>query len=236
MTAVLSAHGVSKTRRDSERHFQVHLPDLRIAAGENVALIGESGSGKSTLLSMLALATPPDLAESFRFCGMDVSGAWATGDQASLARMRAAAIAYLPQRDGLMEFLTLRQNILCSAELGGALPVPDLLRIAEGLRIADLLDAKPAALSGGQRQRAAVACALARRPQLILADEPTAALDADNARRVVDSLCRMGAELGTALVFATHQPALLAPYGFRVLRADIARTVNGPVSVFGEAA
>lgn len=231
---VLSVRGLMKSRRDSERSFEVWLPALDLPPGARVALLGESGSGKSTLLSLLALATPPDHAEAFTFAGVDIPTAWAARDQASLARLRAGAIAYLPQRDGLMEFLTLRQNILCSAELGGALPLRDMGPITQMLGLGDLLEARPAALSGGQRQRGAVACALARNPRLILADEPTAALDADNAVRVVDALCRLGSDLGTALVFATHQPQVLAPHGFRVWAATVGEGPDGPLSVFGE--
>lgn len=233
---ILSARDLHKTRRDSERRFQVRLPRLELAPGARVALIGESGSGKSTLLSLLSLATPPEGAAQFMFCGADIAAAWRAGDQAGLARLRARGLAYLPQRDGLLNFLSVRQNVLCSAELGGALPVRDLDRIMAELGLSEMLDARPATLSGGQRQRAAVACALARRPRAILADEPTAALDGDNARRVVASLCLLGADLGAALVFATHQPHLLAPHGFRTLRADLGHGPDGAFSTFSEAA
>lgn len=230
---VFSARDLRKTRRDSERQFQVRLPALALAPGARIALLGESGSGKSTILSLLALATPPDQAERFAFCDQDITAAWRRGDQRLLARLRARGLSYLPQRDGLLGFLTLRQNIRCAAELGGV-PAPgaEMDRIIASLGLTPLLDAFPAALSGGQRQRGAVACALARRPRAILADEPTAALDAENARRVVEQLCHLGAELGAALVFATHQPQLLAEHGFQTLAARIARGPAGEVSTF----
>lgn len=230
--AVLELRGVRKTRRDSERVFEVVLPELVLPAGSRIALLGESGSGKSTLLALLALASRPDGVEEFRFGGADVAAAWARGDQAALARMRAGSIAYLPQRDGLLDFLSVRQNIRCSAELAGALPLGDLGAIMRALRLDDLLDASPALLSGGQRQRVAVACALVRRPRMILADEPTAALDHDNAHRVIDSLCDLSAELGAAIVFATHQPHLLERHGFDLLQASLSIGPDGPVSTF----
>lgn len=234
---VYAAQGLGKMRRDSERCFQVRLPALQLAPGARIALLGESGSGKSTILSLLALATPPDEAKGFSFCDQDITAAWRKGDQRLLAQLRARKISYLPQRDGLLGFLTLRQNIRCAAELGGqpaATPEtdPHMAQIIDNLGLTRLLDALPATLSGGQRQRAAVACALARRPRAVLADEPTAALDAENARRVVEQLCWLAAEQNAALVFATHQPQLLAEYGFQTLTARIARGPDGECSVF----
>lgn len=232
---ILDARGLGKTRRDSERQFTVQVPTLCLAPGARVALLGESGSGKSTVLSLLALATPPDEALAFAFCQQDVAAAWRHNDQARLARLRARGLSYLPQRDGLLGFLTIRQNIRCAATLGGVAPTADrgqMARMTASLGLTPFMDALPAALSGGQRQRAAVACALARRPRAILADEPTAALDTNNARHVVQQLCLLATELGAALVFATHQPQLLTEYGFVALRARILSGPQGTTSVF----
>lgn len=236
MSELWSIRGLSKSRRDTERHFRVCLPHLLMATGDRVALVGESGSGKSTLLSLLALATQPDDAAEFRFGDADIGAAWRNDDIARLEDLRARSIAYLPQRDGLIEFLSVRQNIQCSAQLGRVLPVRDMDRIAAALGLGELLGAMPAALSGGQRQRAAVACALVRRPRTILADEPTAALDGDNAARVIDCLWQLGDSLGCGMIFATHQPEQLAGRGFRILRAQIERSPGGTASTFAEAA
>ena len=232
---ILAARELGKTRRDSERQFTVRVPALCLAPGARVALLGESGRGKSTVLSLLALATPPDEALAFAFCQHDIAAAWRRDDQALLARLRARGLSYLPQRDGLLGFLTIRENIRCAAELGRVAPDADqghMARITASLGLTPLMDALPAALSGGQRQRAAVACALARRPRAILADEPTAALDAENARHVIQQLCLLGAELGAALVFATHQPQLLAEHGFLALQARVSSEPQGTTSVF----
>lgn len=232
---VLAVEDLARTRRDSERVFTLELPRLALRGGDRLALLGASGSGKSTLISLLALAAAPDAAGRFELAGpegpVDVAAAWRAGDQRTLTRARARAIAYVPQRDGLMEFLTVAQNIRCAAELAGA-GRADAGAIVAALDLGALLDARPHRLSGGQRQRAAVACALARRPRLILADEPTAALDAENAARVMTSLCRLAEQQSAALVFATHQLHLVAEHGFVPLAARVTGERGAWRSVF----
>ena len=221
---VLRIEGLRKTRRDSERSFTLDLPDLSLVGGDRLALVGASGSGKSTLISLLALAAAPDRAAGFRVwnrdgAALDVTAAWQRGDQGGLTAARAGLIAYVPQRGGLMEFLTVEGNIRCAAELAGVAGQDDIGRVLAALGLEGLRRAMPARLSGGQRQRAAVACALARRPRMILADEPTAALDAGNAAKVMGSLCRLAAEQDAALVLATHQLHLVSEFGFATLTA-----------------
>ena len=229
---VVAIDGLVKTRRDSERTFTLEVPHLALAAGDRVALVGSSGSGKSTLIALLALATGPDEARRFALwptpsgAPLDAAAAWRRGDERLLTEARARAIAYVPQRDGLMEFLTVEQNVRTAAELAGADGTRDLAGIVEALGLGAVRAAHPARLSGGQRQRAAVACALARNPRLVLADEPTAALDAGNAARVMESLVELAAARGAAIVFATHQLGLVADYGFTVLAAET-RGANG---------
>lgn len=236
----LALSGLVKTRRDSERSFTLEVPSLELHGGDRVALIGASGSGKSTLIAILALATSPDLAD--RFClalpggaTIDALAAWRSRDEARLTEARARSIAYVPQRDGLMEFLSVEQNIRVTARLAGQDDVAGFAEIVDTLGLTRLLAAYPARLSGGQRQRAAVACALARRPRVILADEPTAALDADNAARVMASLCGLAAALDAALVFATHQLQLVADYGFSVLAARQQGDPGAGLTVFAPA-
>lgn len=237
LAPVARIDGLAKTRRDSERSFTLTLPRLHLAPGDRLALVGASGSGKSTLIGLLALATSPDRAERFDFWAsegnrLDAAAAWRSSDERRLTDARARAIAYIPQRDGLMEFLTVAGNIRAAAELAGAGTGLDLAGIVDALGLGTLLSARPARISGGQRQRVAVACALARRPRLILADEPTAALDTENATRVMSSLCRLATEQGAAIVLATHQLALAAEYGFSVLRAESSRIGDEWATIF----
>ena len=176
------------------------------------------------ILALLAMATNPDEGGAFKLEGRDVLSAWGSNNQTLLSMLRAQSATYLPQRDGLLEFLTIRENILCSAELANALPISEIDLFVEFLDLGEVLDAMPAGLSGGQRQRAAVACALAQRPALILADEPTAALDAKNASRVMDSLIALADRSGAAIVLATHQLHLVKKYQF----TEVMVTETGP--------
>ena len=237
---VLRIEGLRKTRRDSERSFTLDLPALGLSGGDRLALVGASGSGKSTLISLLALAAAPDRATRFSVrtgdgAPLDVAAAWQRGDQRGLTAARARLIAYVPQRDGLMEFLSVEQNIRCAAELAGVAPDGGIERFLAALGLDGLRAAPPSRLSGGQRQRAAVACALARQPRMILADEPTAALDAGNAGRVMESLCTLAHEQDAALVLATHQLHLVAEYGFATFAAHQSGSDGDWRSVFGPA-
>ena len=229
---ILEAEGLRKARFDEDRRFEVALPELYLHPGDRVALVGPSGSGKSTILALLAMATNPDDGLAFRLVGHDVLNAWHSNDQSLLSLLRAQSATYLPQRDGLLEFLTIRENILCSAELADALPVQEIDLLVEMLDLGEVLDAMPAGLSGGQRQRAAVACALAQRPALILADEPTAALDAKNASRVMDSLIALADRSGAAIVLATHQLHLVEAYQFREIMVTETGEKSNRTSVF----
>ncbi len=229
---ILEAEGLHKARFDGDRRFEVSLPELYLKSGDRVALVGPSGSGKSTILALLAMATDPDDGAAFRLVGRDVLQAWRSNDQGLLSLLRAQSATYLPQRDGLLEFLTIRDNILCSAELADALPVHEIDLLVEMLDLGEVLDAMPAGLSGGQRQRAAVACALAQRPALILADEPTAALDAQNASRVMDSLIALADRSGAAIVLATHQLHLVKTYQFNEIIVTETGAKSNRTSVF----
>jgi len=216
---LLRAQNLVKTRLDGERKVTVVLPSLFLEPGDRIALVGPSGSGKSTVLAMLSLATYPDAStdghQSFAVEQSDVVAAWAVQDMETLSQLRARSLSFLPQRDGLLEFLTVDQNIRCAAELAGITEIEGLEEIIDSLHLGGLLASHPARLSGGQRQRAAVACTLARRPSVILADEPTASLDAENAKRVMSGICKLADLLGAAVVLATHQLDLVDEYGFR---------------------
>ncbi|MEE2950487.1 MAG: ATP-binding cassette domain-containing protein [Pseudomonadota bacterium] len=212
---LLVLRDIEKTRRDSERVFTLKVSRLNLYAGDRIGLVGANGSGKSTLIGLLALAGPPDHAKIFQLNeggrAIDVAAAWEKQRETALTSARARLVAYVAQRDGLLDFLTIGENIRLGARLAGERR--DAVRdVVEALDLSALVKAYPSSLSGGQRQRAAVACALARRPKLILADEPTASLDEANTRQVMDSLCQLASEQGAALIVATHQLSLLDRY------------------------
>ena len=195
----------------------LNCDQLTIRAGSSLAIIGPSGCGKSTMLCMLAgLAMPT--------AGTVAIGGTVLSDLTEAARVafRKAHIGVVYQADNLLPFLSVTENIRLQLALcGDAAPalalVPALADAAT--RTADLLarlgigalgDRLPDQLSGGQRQRVAIARAIVHRPTLILADEPTGALDTANAAGVIDLLLDMHRRLGATLVVVTHDSAVAA--------------------------
>jgi putative ABC transport system ATP-binding protein len=246
MHMLLTIRDLAHCRGQGEGSFTVRVPRLDLAAGEVLLVTGRSGSGKSTLLELLGLVGMPLPGATFRFapCGLrdaaapdpasaDVAALWERGQQAALAFLRAARIGFVLQTGGLLPFLTVADNVSFNRRLLGLSATDDAVRaMIERLGLAGLLRKRPSELSVGQCQRVAVARALAHRPSLILADEPTAALDADNARQVMDLLLGRAVEQGAAVVVATHDAELLGARRHRSLTAVEARGKTGAVSVF----
>jgi len=196
---------------------------FRIAAGSFHFLTGPSGAGKSSLLRLMHLATAPVRGEIMLF-GRDA------------ARMRRRDVAAQRRRIGvvfqelrLLERLTARENVALPLRIAGTRDVamdrrvPELL---ERLGLGALMDARPAALSGGQRQRVAVARALVTRPELVLADEPTANVD-DATAMTVMALLEEQHRAGATVVLATHNRSLVTRFRHPELRIDAGRLAEG---------
>ncbi|MGB0852058.1 MAG: ABC transporter ATP-binding protein [Pikeienuella sp.] len=210
---VLSLRNVVATRGD----FSAVVPALDVHAGDRLAIVGGSGSGKSTILDTLAGVLRPVSADRFETPEHDLAAAWARDDQGRLRQYRAGTLGYVLQTGGLAPFLSIAENVALPFWRDGRAPegVDDLLR---DLGLWELRDRAPAKVSVGQRQRAAIARALAGSPALILADEPTASLDADTAETVMDTLVNAAERRGAALMCVTHDPALAERHGLSLLR------------------
>ncbi|HZS85958.1 MAG TPA: ABC transporter ATP-binding protein [Chloroflexota bacterium] len=200
---------------------------LRIAAGKITAVMGPSGSGKSTLLNLVAGI---DRATGGRIVvdGLEITRLGET----ALARYRRAKVGLVFQFFNLLNNLTVLDNVLIPAQLAGV-AAPEAGRRAgellEQLGIADQARKYPARLSGGQRQRVAVARALVNRPVLLLADEPTGALDTHSGEQVLD-LFRDLNSAGQTIVLVTHDPRLAERYADRIVTlVDGAVATNAPV-------
>lgn len=179
--------------------------DLTLAPGEFVALMGPSGSGKSTLLNIVAGL---DRADDGRVlvAGEDIT----TAGEDALARLRRRHIGIVFQFFHLLDGMTAFDNVVLAALIGGAARKPAERRAHELLDLLGLLDrssAAPSTMSGGERQRLAIARALANEPTLLLADEPTGALDSQGGAEVLELFVRLH-EQGQAILLVTHSAAV----------------------------
>lgn len=203
---VLNVSGVSKSYASAEGRVAV-LADvsLALAAGESLALTGESGSGKSTLLHLIAGLDRPDRGQ------IEVAGvALEALDDAGRARLRRDRIGLVFQQFNLIPSLTAGANLAFQARLAGRHDAGWCEYLAATLGLAALLHRYPEELSGGQQQRVAIGRALAVRPDLILADEPTGNLDEATGDAVLELMLGLVAETGAALLMVTHSGRLAA--------------------------
>jgi putative ABC transport system ATP-binding protein len=177
---------------------------LTVARGEVVALLGPSGAGKSTLLTAIGLINPPT-------AGRIVIGGQPVMDaERALVNLRAFRrqhLGFIFQKANLIPFLDALENVQVAMEINDVTPRAAhqrALELLEYLGVADRASSLPDALSGGQQQRVTVARALANQPSLILADEPTAALDSHRGRQVMELFRKVAHERGSAVMVVTH--------------------------------
>ncbi len=199
----ISLKGLTKVYGDGALAFQALKGiDLTVAKGEFMMLVGPSGSGKTTLLSILGCVLKPTAGESFLF-GQPLHGR----PESDLPKLRLEYIGFIFQGHNLMPALTSEENVALPLELRGYSTKAALVEAREVLSavgLADKLKSLPQDLSGGQRQRVSVARAVAGRPPLILADEPTASLDAESGMAVTQLLKKLSSERGHTVVVVTH--------------------------------
>ncbi|MGE5337833.1 MAG: ABC transporter ATP-binding protein [Gemmatimonadota bacterium] len=210
-SAVFTARGLTKVYRMGE--VEVHALrgiDLDIYASEFVVLLGPSGSGKSTLLNILGgLDTPTSGTAFWRDHDLTRAG------EAELTRYRREHVGFVFQFYNLIPSLTARENVALVTEMS-----PSPMRPEEALELVDLcarLDHYPSQLSGGEQQRVAIARAIAKRPDVLLCDEPTGALDYATGKLVLAAIAKINAELGTTAAVITHN-APIARIADRVMR------------------
>lgn len=176
---------------------------LQVMPGEFVVLLGASGSGKSTLLNILGgldVATQGTL----RFAGQDLSQA----DEGALTRYRREHVGFVFQFYNLIPSLTVRENVQLVTDI--ARHPMDIDEAIAMVGLGDRRDHFPAQLSGGEQQRVAIARAIVKRPDVLLCDEPTGALDVHTGKLVLEAIARINRELGTTAVVITHNAAIAA--------------------------
>jgi len=196
---------------------------IDIHAGELMLLAGPSGSGKTTLLSIIGCILRPS-AGTLRVMGEDVSRM----RERDLPAIRRERIGFVFQAFNLFPTLTAAQNVALALDLKGVAGRAARHRAAallDQVGLGNKIDSYPADLSGGQKQRIAIARALAGNPPVILADEPTAALDSQSGRAVMDLLQRLAHERGRAVAIVTHDNRMLG-YADRTVRMEDGRIVS----------
>ncbi len=179
---------------------------LTIQEGDFVAIVGPSGSGKTTLLNLIgALDTPTS--GTLHVLQKDIAAL----TKQERAELRLRALGFVFQAFNLMPVLTAAENVEFVLELQGAAcnRHARALEVLAELGLQGLSDRRPNALSGGQQQRVAVARAVASQPQIVLADEPTANLDGENAELLIDMMRELNRKHGTTFVFSTHDPRVI---------------------------
>jgi len=196
---------------------------MSVAAGEVAAIMGPSGSGKSTLLNLIAGLDKPT-SGTVHVAGQRID---ALGE-AALAKFRARHVGIIFQFFNLLDDLTVEDNVLLPAQLAGASRRQAKARAGELLDRMDIAghrDDYPARLSGGQRQRVAIARALVNSPELLLADEPTGALDTATGQEIGKLLTELNAA-GQTLVLVTHDPVLARQYAARTIQIVDGQVAN----------
>lgn len=209
----------SYREQDGSRLPILNIPHFTLDSGEQIALIGPSGSGKTTLLHIIAGIRSPDTGQVI-IDGVDI----ARLSEQARDRFRAEKIGYVFQTFNLLAPFTALENVLLAMTFArGKRDVRRARALLERVGVAHRAHHKPHALSVGEQQRVAVARALANSPRLILADEPTANVDAANQERVLELICQTCAEENTALILVTHSAEVASRFGRVVRLQDINR-------------
>jgi putative ABC transport system ATP-binding protein len=217
------ARDLSK-RYQPEGRLVVDGVDLRVERGDWLAIMGPSGCGKSTLLQMLGGLTTPS-SGSVQLAGMSLSD----GSESRRARIRRAHVGYVFQRYNLIDELCVVDDVSLPLRLNGVSgrkARSEATQLLERLGLPDAVNARPAELSGGEQQRAAIARALIGRPDVVLADEPTGALDSVAAQLVV-ALMTDASRRGQTIVMVTHD-ASVAGAAHRVVHMADGRLDDSP--------
>lgn len=204
----------------------IDIPEWSVEKGEQIAIYGSSGSGKSTLLHLLAGVLIPTNGV-VRVCGEEISSM----SEAQRDRFRARRIGYVFQNFNLLQGYSAIDNVLmgmtfCSVKADRKVAKALLEKVGIGAR----LKHTPSEMSLGEQQRVAIARSLAKKPEVVLADEPTGSLDPKNKMQVVDLLRSMCSELGSTLILVSHEENVIDKFENKVRFADINRAYTMEVA------
>ena len=236
MAYALSVDDLTVTLGDAERRFTLQTGQWSISAGEVIGLTGPSGTGKTLLLELLGMLRAPDRGSYFATPLEATGGArqefhsfWQDANAMALcAEARAGFFGFVPQAGGLLPFLTVIENVRITQRIAQR-PDENWLKALLGeLGLSQIAHLRPGALSIGQRQRVAIARALAHRPFCVIADEPTAALDPENAQAAMGFLIEAARAGGTATLLSSHDYPTLEKFEMRRMGLQITSPPHDP--------
>jgi len=215
---LLNISGLAKSfaSPDGERSVIVDIPAFALAEGEQVAVRGASGSGKTTFLNLIAGILQPDQGQII-IGGEDL----ARLSESQRDRLRSRTIGYVFQNFNLLQGYTALENVMLGMMFGPGVDRARSKALLERVGLGHRLNYKPSQLSIGQQQRVAVARALANHPKLVLADEPTGALDSKNASQVLQLIRDLCKEVSAALLLVTHDLNIAAQLERTVVLSEI---------------
>ncbi len=223
---VFELKDISISREKGGVTFRLEIPKLTIYSGEFVGVIGSSGCGKSTFLDILGLILSVDSAELFRLSVKQKSTIFQQNilslSDKKLADIRREHIGYILQSGGLLPFLSVKENILLSDKLNNlTITQESFSKLVNSLGIQGQVNKKPQYLSGGQRQRVAIARALIHKPEIILADEPTASVDKPTAIEIRDQFKDLAKAYGSSVLMVTHDTEMVKGHSDRLLTFEV---------------
>lgn len=218
MTKLIELKGINKTYKNGDQELRVLKDiDLEVEKGEFVAIMGPSGSGKSTLMNVIGLLDRPTSGEYF-LEGQEVGNL----SEKKLARVRNEQIGFVFQQFFLLSKLNAFQNVELPLIYAGVHPAKRkeiAEQYLEKVELGSRMHHLPSELSGGQKQRVAIARALVNRPAIVLADEPTGALDTKTGEQIMDLLTKLNQE-GKTIIMVTHEPGIAAFAHRRIVIRD----------------
>jgi putative ABC transport system ATP-binding protein len=223
---IIEAKAVTKTLGRGAREVQaLRGIDLALSRGELTLLMGPSGSGKTTLLLVLGCMLTPT-SGNVTVCGISTTDA----DKEQLAKIRRDHVGFVFQSYHLFPTLTAARNVQLALDIRSERGRRAAKKAREALDVVGLAqkaDTWPGELSGGEQQRVAIARALVANPSVVLADEPTAALDGDNGRTIMRILAEAAHERGQAVLVVTHDPRIV-PFADRIIHIEDGLLVDRP--------
>lgn len=218
MTKLIELKGINKTYKNGDQELRVLKDiDLEVEKGEFVAIMGPSGSGKSTLMNVIGLLDRPTSGDYF-LEGQEVGNL----SEKKLARVRNEQIGFVFQQFFLLSKLNAFQNVELPLIYAGVHPAKRkeiAEQYLEKVELGSRMHHLPSELSGGQKQRVAIARALVNRPAIVLADEPTGALDTKTGEQIMDLLTKLNQE-GKTIIMVTHEPEIAAFANRRIVIRD----------------